>query len=280
MLPTAQANFKAWNEALATKDPKVPAKMYSTSALSFLPTLSPEHIKSLNGTEAYFYDFVKKDPVGSVTDESVQMYDGGKAYLHTGMYTFTVGSGDARAPVSARFSYMWKDYGGDAGWKITHHHSSVLPGKGAEDPPSAQNQDRIINLAAAAVAMATLAAVAALVAAAKAFMPSKDPAAAPAVPSRGVSSQVNQKPTHNVTLLSDLDCSCERSLCLCAQHELCYKLILCTTMCVPCVLCTTTSRALQVYSTHQQPLVNTPPAALPASLVSLGTSAPPPGGMC
>jgi hypothetical protein len=191
MLLTAQANFKAWNEALATKDHKVVAKMYSPSALSFLPTVSPEHIKSLNGTEAYFYDFVKKNPDGRVTDESVQMYDGGKAYLHTGMYTFMLGSGDARAPLSARFSYMWKDYGGDTGWKITHHHSSVTPGKGAEDPPSAQNQKRIIDLASAAVAMATLAAFAALVAAAKAFMPSKGPAAAPAVASRGVSSQGN-----------------------------------------------------------------------------------------
>ncbi len=189
MLLTAQANFKAWNEALATKDHKVVAKMYSPSALSFLPTVSPEHIKSLNGTEAYFYDFVKKNPDGRVTDESVQMYDGGKAYLHTGMYTFMVGSGLNRAPVSARFSYTWKDHGVDnktAAWKITHHHSSVTPGQNAE-APSAKNQKYIIDLTSAAVAMATLAAFAALVAAAKAFMPAKDPAAAPAVASRGVS---------------------------------------------------------------------------------------------
>ena len=207
MLPTAQANFKAWNEALATKDPKVPAKMYSTSALSFLPTLSPEHVKSLNGTEAYFYDFVKKDPVGSVTDESVQMYDGGKAYLHTGMYTFMVGSGLNRAPVSARFSYTWKDYGVDnktTAWKITHHHSSVLPGQSVE-APSAKKQKRIMDLAAAAVAMATLATVAALVAAAKAFMPSKDPAAAPAVAARADLSRYTPPtpPVQTTTLRND-----------------------------------------------------------------------------
>ena len=180
MLPTAQANFKAWNEALATKDHKVVAKMYSPSALSFLPTVSPEHIKSLNGTEAYFYDFVKKNPDGRVTDESVQMYDGGKAYLHTGMYSFMLGSGYERAMMSARFSYTWKDYGVDnktAAWKITHHHSSVTPGPSAE-APSAKNQKMIIDLAIAALVMATFAAVAALVAAAKAFMSSKEPAAA------------------------------------------------------------------------------------------------------
>jgi hypothetical protein len=182
MLAKAQANFKAWNEALATKDHKVVAKMYSASALSFLPTVSPEHIKSLTGTEAYFYDFVKKNPEGSVTDESVQMYDGGKAYLHTGMYTFMLGSGYERAPVSARFSYTWKDYGVDnktAVWKITHHHSSVTPGQSAEEAPSAKNQKRIIDLAIAALAMASIAAVAAFVAVAKAFMSSKEPAAAP-----------------------------------------------------------------------------------------------------
>jgi hypothetical protein len=183
MLLTAQANFKAWNEALATKDHKVVAKMYSPSALSFLPTVSPEHIKSLNGTEAYFYDFVKKNPDGRVTDESVQMYDGGKAYLHTGMYTFMLGSDYNRASLSARFSYTWKDYGVDnktTSWKITHHHSSVTPGQNAE-APSAKNQKYIIDLTSAAVAMATLAAFAALVAAAKAFMSSKELAAAPTV---------------------------------------------------------------------------------------------------
>jgi hypothetical protein len=188
MLATAQANFKAWNEALATKDHKVVAKMYSPSALSFLPTVSPEHIKSLNGTEAYFYDFVKKNPEGRVTDESVQMYDGGKAYLHTGMYTFMLGSGYERAPVSARFSYMWKNYGKD-GWKITHHHSSVTPSStpaaatSTSIGPTYEMQKYTSDLAIAAVAMAALAAVAALAAAAKAFSskaPSITTAPAPA----------------------------------------------------------------------------------------------------
>ena len=98
---------------------------------------------------------------------------------------------------------MWRKEGKH--WKITHHHSSVLPGKGAEDPPSAQNQDRIINLAAAAVAMATLAAVAALVAAAKAFMPSKDPAAAPAVAARADLSRYTPPtpPVQTTTLRND-----------------------------------------------------------------------------
>jgi hypothetical protein len=49
----------------------------------------------------------------------VQNY-GKDAYLHTGMYTFLVGPEDARTPVEARFSYMWRRVAGD--WKIVHHH--------------------------------------------------------------------------------------------------------------------------------------------------------------
>jgi uncharacterized protein (TIGR02246 family) len=125
VLTTARANFKRWNDALQTKDPLAVANMYSTSELSFLPTVSPQHIKGLPSTEDYFKDFVLKNPFGTITDDSVQVFDGGNAYLHSGMYTFELGDAGARTPVEARFSYVWRSYNGD--WKITHHHSSVTP---------------------------------------------------------------------------------------------------------------------------------------------------------
>jgi hypothetical protein len=99
--------------------------LYSTSGLSFLPTVSPKHIKSGDLTEDYFKDFVQKNPFGTITDDSVQMYDGGEAYLHTGMYVFELGDDGNRVPVGARFSYMWRREAG--AWKISHHHSSVVP---------------------------------------------------------------------------------------------------------------------------------------------------------
>ena len=37
-----------------------------------------------------------------------QVYDNGNAYLHSGMYTFELGDADARTPVEARFSYVWR----------------------------------------------------------------------------------------------------------------------------------------------------------------------------
>ena len=50
---------------------------------------------------------------------------GGNAYLHSGLYTFELGDADARTPVEARFSYVWRKL--DGMWKISHHHSSVRP---------------------------------------------------------------------------------------------------------------------------------------------------------
>ena len=50
---------------------------------------------------------------------------GGNAYLHSGLYTFELGDADARTPVEARFSYVWRNVNGV--WKISHHHSSVVP---------------------------------------------------------------------------------------------------------------------------------------------------------
>mmetsp|Transcript_32875 Transcript_32875/g.51276 ORF Transcript_32875/g.51276 Transcript_32875/m.51276 type:complete len:232 (-) Transcript_32875:93-788(-) len=124
MTALAQANFKRWNDALQTKDAKTVANLYTSGDLSFLPTVSPKHIKNLGNTEQYFVDFVQKNPFGTITDESVQAY-GSDAYLHSGQYTFELGDAGARTPVEARFSYMWTKSGDE--WKIAHHHSSVRP---------------------------------------------------------------------------------------------------------------------------------------------------------
>ena len=211
-------NFKLWNDALASKDPKKVAGMYCNTKddkekleceLSFLPTVSPSHIKTIEKTEDYFKDFVQKNPAGTITDEVFQMFDSGgttltalggagqpgavptrvQAYLHSGMYTFMLEGPGGRTPVSARFSYMWKKIG--KGWKIVHHHSSVTPSSdttpAATSTSTYEMQKYTSDVAIAGLAMATLAAVAALAAAAKAFSnkaPSitVPPAPAPAPP--------------------------------------------------------------------------------------------------
>jgi uncharacterized protein (TIGR02246 family) len=125
MYPVAQENFHRWNEALKSKNPDQVAALYSTSDLSFLPTVSGNFIRDPSSTRAYFVEFIKKTPEGTITADDVQTL-GPDAYLHTGMYTFMVGPDEARTPVQARFSYMWRRVNGD--WKICHHHSSAVPG--------------------------------------------------------------------------------------------------------------------------------------------------------
>ena len=122
----ARDNFKRWNDTLQTKDAAAVASMYDSANLSFLPTVSPKHIKDGNGAEEYFKAFVQKNPFGTITDDSIQVFSNGDAYLHSGMYTFDLGEGEARSPTEARFSYIWSKVNGE--WKITHHHSSVVPG--------------------------------------------------------------------------------------------------------------------------------------------------------
>jgi len=124
MYPIAQENFKKWNDALQTEDYETVASLYSSTDLSFLPTVSADFIQSTPATEAYFKEFLKKLPYGTITADKVQSF-GNEAYLHSGMYTFMVGPDNNRTPVEARFSYMWRKI--DGVWKIVHHHSSKLP---------------------------------------------------------------------------------------------------------------------------------------------------------
>ncbi len=93
--------------------------------------MSPDFIRDSHGTRSYFKDFVQRLPVGKITSDAVQSFTS-DAYLHTGMYTFMTGPEDARQPVQARFSYMWRLINGK--WKIIHHHSSTVPGKNANTP--------------------------------------------------------------------------------------------------------------------------------------------------
>jgi len=119
----AAANFNAWIDALKTKNPSTVASLYVTSELSFLPTVSPYFIRDNVEAEAYFSDFLKKEPTGTITAQQVHSLSA-DSYLHSGLYTFQLGP--ARDSVQARFSYVWKRIGGV--WKILHHHSSVVPG--------------------------------------------------------------------------------------------------------------------------------------------------------
>jgi len=120
-----QENFKRWNNALQTKNPATVAALYDAGNLSFLPTISPEHIRDLESAEEYFVTFVKMNPFGTITDDCIHVFGFGEAYLHSGLYTFEMGEPSDRSTVKARFSFLWQNINGE--WKITHHHSSRSP---------------------------------------------------------------------------------------------------------------------------------------------------------
>ena len=120
----AQENFDCWNNALLSRDARTVAELYSENN-TFLPTVSPEFKKGIEGAESYFEHFLEKNPKGEIVEASVQTISDG-AYLHSGMYNFEVGSDDNRSTVEARFTFLWqKDSEGK--WRIAHHHSSVKP---------------------------------------------------------------------------------------------------------------------------------------------------------
>ncbi len=126
---------------MLSRDYEKVAGLYSTTELSFLPTVSPNFIRDAKSTKQYFMDFLKKLPDGTITADNVQNF-GDDMYLHSGMYTFLTGPEGNRTPVNARFSYMWRKMGGE--WKITHHHSSAVPGvpgKPVEKPQSGEAVD-------------------------------------------------------------------------------------------------------------------------------------------
>jgi uncharacterized protein (TIGR02246 family) len=136
MLP--QENFKTWNDALKQKDFDKVAALYSSTDLSFLPTVSPKFIRDPHSTKEYFMEFLKKLPDGTITSDNVQRF-GPDAYLHTGLYTFMTGPAESRQAVEARFSYMWRKV--DGAWKIVHHHSSALPKEPGSSTEEAKSED-------------------------------------------------------------------------------------------------------------------------------------------
>jgi uncharacterized protein (TIGR02246 family) len=112
--------FSLWNDALATLDPDTVAKRYASTSV-LLPTVSDEPRTDYDGIKSYFVDFLKKKPQGVIVESNV--IQGEDWCMDAGIYEFTMGAtGDK---VKARYTYVYTFE--DGGWKIAHHHSSVMP---------------------------------------------------------------------------------------------------------------------------------------------------------
>ncbi|BEL77085.1 MULTISPECIES: SgcJ/EcaC family oxidoreductase [Serratia] len=111
--------FEQWNTALQSGEARKVANTYLDDAV-LLPTLSNKMRLTNAERVDYFRHFLAKRPVGNIKSRTIRL--GCNTAIDTGIYAFTFAD---KSTVSARytFTYAWD---GDE-WKISTHHSSVMP---------------------------------------------------------------------------------------------------------------------------------------------------------
>eukprot|EP00578_Thalassiosira_sp_NH16_P016049 CAMPEP_0181116936 /NCGR_PEP_ID=MMETSP1071-20121207/22221_1 /TAXON_ID=35127 /ORGANISM="Thalassiosira sp., Strain NH16" /LENGTH=533 /DNA_ID=CAMNT_0023201223 /DNA_START=67 /DNA_END=1668 /DNA_ORIENTATION=+ len=112
--------FQLWNSALATEDPDAVAKRYAKEAV-LLPTVSDVPRTDYSLIKDYFVNFLKKRPLGEILESHVTI--GHNWCQDVGIYEFTMGVTGDKVKGRYSFVYVWED----DQWKISHHHSSVMP---------------------------------------------------------------------------------------------------------------------------------------------------------
>lgn len=112
--------FNLWNDALATLDSDAVAMRYAKKAV-LLPTVSDTPRTDYDSIKDYFDSFLLKKPQGKILDSFVTIGD--NFCKDVGVYEFTMGADGTQ--VKGRYSFVYVFEDGE--WKISHHHSSVMP---------------------------------------------------------------------------------------------------------------------------------------------------------
>jgi uncharacterized protein (TIGR02246 family) len=128
--------FGRWNKALATKDPLEVAKCYSKQAV-LLPTVSDIPRTDFPMIVDYFRNFLKLEPQGKI--ESGDIIVGTNWAQDAGIYEFTMGATGQKVKGRYTFVYVFED----GEWKISQHHSSVMP---EASKPQAITEEEVKNL--------------------------------------------------------------------------------------------------------------------------------------
>jgi uncharacterized protein (TIGR02246 family) len=115
-----QKLFQRWNDALATLDSDTVAKRYAKNAV-LLPTVSDTPRTDYASIKDYFDSFLLKKPQGRIMESYVTV--GEDFCKDVGTYEFTMGADGSK--VKGRYSFVYVKEDGD--WKISHHHSSMMP---------------------------------------------------------------------------------------------------------------------------------------------------------
>lgn len=114
-----QSLFDRWNRALQSQDPEQVAQLYSRQAV-LLPTLSDQPRTDHDSIVDYFSHFLEKQPQGEISQREVLI--GCNMVQDAGLYTFCFADGSCS---KARYSFIYVLEDGE--WKISHHHSSLMP---------------------------------------------------------------------------------------------------------------------------------------------------------
>ena len=112
--------FNLWNDALATLDSDAVAMRYAKEAV-LLPTVSDTPRTDYDSIKDYFDTFLQRKPQGVILESYPLVGD--NWCKDVGIYEFTMG--DDGSKVKARYSFVYVYEDGE--WKISHHHSSVMP---------------------------------------------------------------------------------------------------------------------------------------------------------
>jgi len=134
--PEVRSLFNLWNDALATLDPTKVADRYSTNAV-LLPTVSDIPRTDYPGIVDYFTNFLKLKPQGQILSGDIIV--GTNWAQDAGIYEFTMGATGAK--VKGRYTYVYVFEDGQ--WKISQHHSSVMP---EANKPQPINEAEVRNL--------------------------------------------------------------------------------------------------------------------------------------
>lgn len=126
--------FDLWNEALQTGNPEKVNERYAEDAV-LLPTLSNTPRTDSESRVAYFKDFLKKKPYGTILTRTIKISCDEATDVGTYNFDLTDPKTGKVTPTPARYTFTYAPKGPDYEWKITSHHSSAMPEK--PEPASA-----------------------------------------------------------------------------------------------------------------------------------------------
>jgi uncharacterized protein (TIGR02246 family) len=120
------AQFKAFNESWATKNPDTVTALFDDDAV-LLATVANVPRTEPAGIRDYFVKFLQGSPVGRIETSTIK--SGCNWALRAGTWTVVLTDAvtGAKSDVKARYSFLYQFEDGQ--WKIEHLHSSVMPEK-------------------------------------------------------------------------------------------------------------------------------------------------------